>query len=153
MCPPPEAGVVQSVLVEPGDAVATGAALAKFKPGAAAEVAEEVAEESSERADLAEVMQRHYVGTDVARPEAVAKRHARGHRTARENIADLIDEGSFIEYGPLAIAAQRRRREVAELIERTPADGMVAMAWWVVSPTVNAGHLRGGEHRVCRIEL
>jgi acetyl-CoA carboxylase carboxyltransferase component len=123
--PAPEAGVVQSVLVAPGDAVAAGAALAKFKPGVAAEPVEEAAEESSERADLAEVVHRHYVGTDVARPEAVAKRHARGHRTARENITDLIDEGSFIEYGPLAIAAQRRRREVAELIERTPADGMV----------------------------
>lgn len=77
------------------------------------------------RADLAEVIERHRLGWDEARGPAVAKRHARGHRTARENLADLIDPGSFIEYGPLAIAAQRRRRELADLIAHTPADGLV----------------------------
>lgn len=77
------------------------------------------------RADLAEVIERHRLGWDEARGPAVAKRHARGHRTARENLADLIDPGSFIEYGPLAIAAQRRRRELADLIANTPADGLV----------------------------
>ena len=41
-------------------------------------------------------------------------------------MADLCDEGSFVEYGALALAAQRRRRSVDELIERTPGDGMVA---------------------------
>jgi acetyl-CoA carboxylase carboxyltransferase component len=56
----------------------------------------------------------------------VARRHAAGGRTARENIADLVDEGSFVEYGRFAIAAQRRRRELQELIERTPADGLLA---------------------------
>ena len=45
--------------------------------------------------------------------------------TARENIADLCDEGSFIEYGALAIAAQTRRRSLEDLIANTPADGMV----------------------------
>jgi acetyl-CoA carboxylase carboxyltransferase component len=78
------------------------------------------------RDDLAEVAARHAVGLDAARPEVVARRHERGHRTARENVADLVDPGSFVEYGPLAIAAQRRRRPVAELIARTPADGLVA---------------------------
>jgi acetyl-CoA carboxylase carboxyltransferase component len=48
-----------------------------------------------------------------------------GRRTARENVADLVDDGSFVEYGPVVIAAQRRRRSVDELIERTPADGMI----------------------------
>jgi acetyl-CoA carboxylase carboxyltransferase component len=78
------------------------------------------------RADLAEVVERHAVGLDAARPDVVARRHERGHRTARENVADLLDAGSFVEYGPLAIAAQRRRRPVDELITRTPADGLVA---------------------------
>ncbi len=50
----------------------------------------------------------------------------RGNRTARENLADLVDDGSYVEYGALAIAAQRRRRPVDELIARTPADGMLA---------------------------
>ena len=55
----------------------------------------------------------------------MAKRHARGQRTARENIADLCDAGSFIEYGALAVAAQASRRPQADLIANTPADGMV----------------------------
>jgi acetyl-CoA carboxylase carboxyltransferase component len=62
---------------------------------------------------------------DAARPEAVARRHALGLRTARENVADLCDPGSFIEYGALAIAAQRSRRSEEDLIANTPADGMV----------------------------
>jgi acetyl-CoA carboxylase carboxyltransferase component len=53
------------------------------------------------------------------------RRHATGRRTARENIADLVDEGSFTEYGALVIAAQRRRRALDDLIARTPADGLV----------------------------
>jgi acetyl-CoA carboxylase carboxyltransferase component len=77
------------------------------------------------RADLAEVIERHRVGWDEARGPAVAKRHGRGHRTARENLADLVDPGTFIEYGPLAIAAQRRRRELSDLIANTPGDGLV----------------------------
>ena len=36
--------------------------------------------------------------------------HATGLRTARENVADLCDPGSFSEYGALALAAQRARR-------------------------------------------
>jgi acetyl-CoA carboxylase carboxyltransferase component len=78
------------------------------------------------RTDLAEVVDRHAVGLDAARPDVVARRHARGHRTARENVADLVDEGSFVEYGPLVIAAQRRRRPLDDLVARTPADGLVA---------------------------
>jgi len=78
------------------------------------------------RADLAEVLERHAVGLDAARPDVVARRHERGHRTARENVADLVDPGTFVEYGPLAIAAQRRRRPVDDLIARTPADGLIA---------------------------
>ena len=75
---------------------------------------------------LDEVVARHRIGLDERRAEAVAKRHATGRRTARENVADLVDPGSFVEYGPLVIAAQRRRRDLQDLIERTPADGLVA---------------------------
>ena len=71
-------------------------------------------------------MDRHQIGTDEARRAMVEARHAKGRRTARENVADLIDDGSLIEYGPLVVAAQRRRRELADLVERTPADGLVA---------------------------
>jgi acetyl-CoA carboxylase carboxyltransferase component len=84
------------------------------------------ATEPAVRADLAEVVARHAAGLDAARPEAVARRRRTGQRTARENVEDLVDPGSLVEYGPLAIAAQRRRRPVDDLIARTPADGLVA---------------------------
>ncbi|MGC1164556.1 MAG: carboxyl transferase domain-containing protein [Solirubrobacterales bacterium] len=78
-----------------------------------------------EREDLAELLARRALTEDAARAEAVDRRHAAGGRTARENVADLIDPGSFVEYGRFAIAAQRGRREVDDLIARTPADGLV----------------------------
>ena len=62
---------------------------------------------------------------DSARPEAVARRASKGSRTARENLNDLCDEGSFVEYGQLAVAAQRSRRELDELRRDTPADGVI----------------------------
>ena len=79
----------------------------------------------AERADLAELRARRALTEDAARPEAVERRHAAGGRTARENLADLVDPGSFVEYGRYAIAAQRGRREVDDLIARTPADGFI----------------------------
>jgi acetyl-CoA carboxylase carboxyltransferase component len=79
-----------------------------------------------EPADLTELLERRALTRDGAREEAVARRHAGGARTARENIADLVDPGSLVEYGRFAIAAQRGRREVEDLIARTPADGLVA---------------------------
>lgn len=78
------------------------------------------------RDDLAELARRRALTQDAARPDAVARRHAAGGRTARENVADLVDDGSFVEYGRFAIAPQRMRREVEDLIARTPADGLVA---------------------------
>lgn len=77
------------------------------------------------RADLQRLLERQAFTHDANRPEAVAKRHALGLRTARENIADLCDADSFIEYGALAVAAQRSRRSEDDLIKKTPADGMV----------------------------
>lgn len=74
---------------------------------------------------LTELTARRFLTTDQARPEPVAKRHARGRRTARENIADLVDPDSFVEYGAFATAAQERRRELADLVVETPADGLV----------------------------
>jgi acetyl-CoA carboxylase carboxyltransferase component len=77
------------------------------------------------RADLQRVLDRDALTLDAARPQAVAKRHALGLRTARENIADLCDPGTFSEYGALAVAAQRSRRSEDDLVRNTPADGMV----------------------------
>jgi acetyl-CoA carboxylase carboxyltransferase component len=78
------------------------------------------------RPDLAEVVERHALGFDSRRPDAVARRRKTGQRTARENVEDLCDPDSFLEYGPLAIAAQRRRRTLEDLTIRTPADGLIA---------------------------
>mgnify|MGYP001315685902 CR=1 FL=1 len=77
------------------------------------------------RPDLAETIERHEIGRDHRRKSAVEKRYLKGQRTARENIADLLDGGELTEYGPLAIAPQRKRRSVDDLILNTPADGMV----------------------------
>lgn len=76
--------------------------------------------------DLEELLRRRALTDDRARSEAVAKRHGRGGRTARENIEDLIDPGSWVEYGRFAIAPQRQRRELDDLIANTPADGLLA---------------------------
>ena len=95
------------------------------------------------RPDLAAVVDRHAVGLDAARPDMVERRRRTGQRTARANVDDLCDAGSFIEYGPMVIAAQRRRRPVEELIVRTPADGLVSGVG-----TVNAA-LFGEERSRC----
>ena len=78
------------------------------------------------RADLAELRERQAFTLDANRPKAVARRRATGQRTARENIAQLFDADTFMEYGSLAIAAQRKRRSIEDLIENTPADGVIA---------------------------
>ncbi len=130
--PAPAPGVVDELLVEVGRAVMPGDPLARLGALADAaavdegdDVAATSAETSGPRPDLAEVWERHAVGLDENRPEAVARRRKVGRRTARENVADLLDEGSFVEYGPVVIAAQRRRRDLADLIANTPADGMI----------------------------
>ena len=78
------------------------------------------------REDLDNFYKRKALLKDENRPQAVAKRHAKGYRTARENIADLCDEDSFLEIGSLIIAGQRGRKTEQELQQQTPADGLVA---------------------------
>ena len=124
------AGTVASLAVAVGDAVEEGQLLLTIRPGESAPASdlaqdEEKAAQDGERADLRAVRERHEVGLDAGRPEVVARRHEHGRRTARENLADLLDEGSFVEYGPLLFAAQEQRRSREELIARTPADGLV----------------------------
>jgi acetyl-CoA carboxylase carboxyltransferase component len=97
------------------------------------------------RPDLNEVIERHAFGLDERRPEAVARRTQKNQRTARANIKDLCDEGKFIEYGALAIAAQRGRRSLNDLISKTPADGLIAGVG-----TIN-GSLFGDDQSRCMI--
>jgi acetyl-CoA carboxylase carboxyltransferase component len=124
----PVAGTLAYLDVDVGGVVAEGTPLAVVEAGEEADGAVVVADEvdlDHVRPDLAEVLARRVLLSDAGRSEVVARRHAEGRRTARENIDDLCDPGSFTEYGGFAIAAQRRRRDVDELIERTPADGLV----------------------------
>jgi acetyl/propionyl-CoA carboxylase alpha subunit/acetyl-CoA carboxylase carboxyltransferase component len=124
----PRAGVVREIRCRAGDTVYEQAVLVVLEP-ASAEAAHaaggDTVDLDSIRPDLGEVRTHHGYGLDENRPDAVTKRHAAGRRTARENVADLVDPGTFVEYGPLVIAAQRGRREVQELMERTPADGLI----------------------------
>ncbi|MDI5993296.1 carboxyl transferase domain-containing protein [Pseudomonas sp. MDMC216] len=122
-------GIVRALAVAPGEAVGEGQALAFLEPAEVdglTEHGEQAVDLAHIRADLAEVLERHARLTDARRPEAVAKRRKTGQRTVRENLADLLDADSFIEYGAMALAAQRRRRSPEELLELSPADGLVA---------------------------
>jgi acetyl/propionyl-CoA carboxylase alpha subunit len=124
----PDALHILRCLVRPGQIVGTGEALVVFTRtgvGAAGAAAAELDLDRA-RADLDEVRRRHLLTLDEGRPAAVAKRHRQNRRTARENIADLVDPESFVEYGALALAAQRSRRSEEDLIANTPADGLVA---------------------------
>jgi acetyl-CoA carboxylase carboxyltransferase component len=125
-------GVASNVLVEIGQTVKAGQLLLTFSPAIVERLANNESDiplrrENSvdQRQDLQEVIERHQQGRDQNRSEAVAKRQAVGRLTARQNVELLIDEGSLVEYGPVVIAAQRRRRSLEDLIEKTPADGLV----------------------------
>jgi acetyl-CoA carboxylase carboxyltransferase component len=123
-------GTVQRVGVEPGDAVSAGDSLVEIDEGAveapAASAPVGVVGGGNVRPELAELEERVALTLDPGRAEATDRRHAGGRRTARENVADLCDAGSFEEYGGLVVAAQRARRDLHDLITRTPADGLVA---------------------------
>lgn len=126
--PAPASGRVAAVRAAPGDTVSNGDRLLVIDESEVDEEessGEAQADPGAVRADLAEVLDRHTRTTDQARPDAVARRRSYGHRTARENIADLCDAGSFVEYGALALAAQRDRRSLDDLIANTPADGLI----------------------------
>jgi len=86
---------------------------------------EQQVDQESIRTDLAEMMEKHSFSLDERRPEVVARRQKSNQRMVRVNINDLCD-GNFIEYGALAIAAQRQRRSIEDLERRTPADGLIA---------------------------
>lgn len=122
------AGRIGRIFVAPGDTVRPGDPLYELAPDASLQGAakEAVAIDPDHiRPDLAEFLERRGLTADEARPEAIARRHAKGKRSARENLADLCDPGSFTEYGNLVIAAQRSRRSLDDLIRKTPADGLI----------------------------
>ncbi|SNT45131.1 carboxyl transferase domain-containing protein [Rhodococcoides kyotonense] len=124
----PVAGVVTRIDVQVGATVTKGAAVATVDSRGhrqSDDRACEAVDLSAIREDLADITSRHRRLLDAERPAAVARRHERDKRTARENLTDLFDVDSFHEYGGLVVAAQRRRRSLSELESATPADGLV----------------------------
>ena len=98
----PISGLVRALTVSEGDTVFEGHALAFIEAsdvaGAAAESRENI-DLDFIRPDLKAVIERVDATLDAGRPQAVARRRKTGQRTARENVDDLLDPGSFIEYG------------------------------------------------------
>jgi acetyl-CoA carboxylase carboxyltransferase component len=123
------------VLCSVGEVVEEGAVLAQWRAAAAPGPGGAGGESASAvqapdlaqppRAELARLQERRALLQDAARPEAIARRHASGLRSARENVADLLDAGSFSEMGAFAVAAQRSRRSEDDLQRHTPADGLI----------------------------
>jgi len=123
------AGVVSAIAVTVGEVVDRGQALVALRTVDAEgdlTVEPEAIDLDAIRPDLAEVLDRIAVTLDENRPDAVERRRRRGQRTARENVDDLCDPGSFLEYGQLIVAGQRRIRTIEDLMATTPADGLVA---------------------------
>lgn len=124
----PSAGIVRGLPATGHDVLTANQALVFLEPSATEQATKQQTAEVDPnhiRPDLAEFHERERLTLDAARPDAMAKRHARGQLSARENIANICDAGSFMEYGALTFAAQRRRRQKNELIRSTPADGLV----------------------------
>jgi acetyl/propionyl-CoA carboxylase alpha subunit/acetyl-CoA carboxylase carboxyltransferase component len=144
----PVSGIIRQLAVDVGDTIYERHPLAFIEASKTDEVDTEVQEQVDLdyiRPDLAEVIERHDVLLDAARPDAVAKRRKIGQRTARENVDDLCDSRTFTEYGGLALAAQRRRRSMEDLIQNTPADGLITGTGCV------NGNLFGDEKSRCAI--
>src|SRR5579859_1036004 len=121
-------GRVAAIAAAPGEVVQKDQPLFFVTPEDvehAADGGEEAIDLDAVRPDLAEVTDRWRLTRDEARPDAVARRRSRNQRTARENIDDLVDPGTFLEYGAFAVAAQRRRRSSEELLKMSPADGLI----------------------------
>jgi acetyl/propionyl-CoA carboxylase alpha subunit/acetyl-CoA carboxylase carboxyltransferase component len=142
------AGVVREVHVGPGDTIWEEQILLTLEPvegaGLSADTCDAV-DLDRIRPDLAEMLARRALTRDEKRPDAVARRRKTGQRTVRENVDDLVDPGTFIEYGPLTVAAQRRRRGLDDLLVRSPADGLVTGVGRV------NGHLFGDPESRCAV--
>lgn len=130
----PQSGTIVKILLHKGSPVQTGQAIFFYKPSSSNDN-DDGQPNSIEldpsvpldhvRPDLRALQMRKKLHTDEARPEAVRRRHGRGHRTARENLKDLVDPDSFIELGDLALAAQRGRMSEERLMKQTPGDGVM----------------------------
>jgi len=123
----PEDAVITAILVASGDTIQAGQLLLEIKAASAiSESTKQKAAEQPAPSNLLEELQTQLAySSDTMRPDAVQRRHKKGYRSARENVTDLCDSDSFIEYGQLAVAAQRDRKDAESLKVETPADGVI----------------------------
>lgn len=124
-------GVVRKITMAHGDVVREGYPIVFIEENDDVVVGEamkrsEGADPDYIRPDLQETLNRHALTLDENRPEAVAKRKARGFRMPRQNIEQLVDPESFQEYWPLIVAKQHTRHDINNLRKNTPADGLIA---------------------------
>ncbi|MFK8052547.1 MAG: carboxyl transferase domain-containing protein [Woeseiaceae bacterium] len=142
----PADGIVVSFEASVGDMLEPGQCIAILQPATKTDHPAMVAPTPDNKNNDAinALRQARSLTLDDARPEAMAKRHAANKRSARENIAALIDEDSFLEFGQLVFAAQRTRRSIEDLKTRTPADGLVCGL-----ATINAAQF--GENNQCAV--
>jgi len=124
----PHSGVIQKVLTKTGAVVSKGDVLVEYhQVSSNSDITTSSSIESTEVIPirLQELRDRKSYLPDGNRPKAQEKRRSKGQNTARENIERLVDTDSFREYGGLVVAAQRSRRSEADLIQNTPADGLI----------------------------
>jgi len=122
-------GAVSRVLVKEGDVVERGAPLVEINKNesirSSAPKQGDNTQQQNQHSLNAQFHQRQAMALDSHRQTARQKRHAKGYRTARENLGDLCDTASFQEYGQFAVAAQRQVRDYETLKTDTAADGII----------------------------
>ncbi|NBR79486.1 MAG: hypothetical protein EBT71_05535 [Alphaproteobacteria bacterium] len=104
----PASGTIAEILFVVGEVVEEGGAVLVLHGGhktGAQTITRNETDPDNIRPDLAELQARLARTLDANRPEKVARRHEKGHRTARENVEDICDTDSFTEYGQLVVAA------------------------------------------------
>lgn len=124
----PCSGRIASVRAEAGQTVMAGDLIVTITPLeglAESETAGVEVDPDLIRDDLREVRERRVLAGNGIRADAITKRHKRGQQSARENLSQVCDPGSFVEYGEFAIAAQRQRRTLDDLIRNTTGDGIL----------------------------
>ena len=123
-----QGGIVRKIVATAGVTLMQGDAILYIEPAELDDHPEDddhTVDLDAIRHDHADAIARHANTLDANRPGSVKRRRDTNQRTARENVEQLCDADSFIEYGALAIAAQRRRRTLDDLIKNTPADGLI----------------------------
>ncbi|GBG25616.1 Pyruvate carboxylase [Hondaea fermentalgiana] len=131
-------GVVKRVLVQAGDVVFEGDVLLDITEPEDDAQREALSRgeldgksagidlDSYTRADLEALWERErYLEDDFRKDKIAQRRHKIGRRSARENLEDIVDAGTYVELGRLAIAHQADRRTVDDLVRTTQGDGFV----------------------------